>query len=84
MKTFAKIFPQIFDSSIARDLDVRTTFMDMLILADYNGVVDMTHDAIARRTNRPEEAASTFCVNDSTARQRTKPLFLTLKRRLRL
>jgi len=27
--------------------------MDMLVLADQNGVVDMTHDAIARRTNVP-------------------------------
>lgn len=29
------------------------TLMDMVILADQNGVVDMTHEAIARRTNRP-------------------------------
>jgi hypothetical protein len=29
--------------------------MDMLVLADMNGVVDMTHEAIARRTNRPIE-----------------------------
>ena len=27
--------------------------MDFLILADKNGVVDMTHESIARRTNRP-------------------------------
>ncbi len=27
--------------------------MDLLILADRNGVVDMTHEAISRRTNRP-------------------------------
>lgn len=29
--------------------------MDLLVLADRNGVVDMTHEAIARRTNRPIE-----------------------------
>lgn len=29
--------------------------MDFLILSDCNGVVDMTHEAIARRTNRPIE-----------------------------
>lgn len=29
--------------------------MDLLTLADPNGVVDMTHEAIARRTNRPVE-----------------------------
>jgi len=27
--------------------------MDLLVLADRDGVVDMTHEAIARRTNRP-------------------------------
>jgi len=29
--------------------------MDLLVLADPDGVVDMTHEAIARRTNRPLE-----------------------------
>ncbi len=29
--------------------------MDMLVLSDANGIVDMTHEAIARRTNRPLE-----------------------------
>jgi len=52
---YAKIFAQIYDSSIAEDHEVRFTFMDMLILADPDGVVDMTHEAIARRTNRPIE-----------------------------
>ncbi|MDE2105438.1 MAG: hypothetical protein KGL39_49885, partial [Patescibacteria group bacterium] len=50
---FAKIFNQIFDSSIVEDPELRFTFMDLLVLADINGVVDMTHEAIARRTNRP-------------------------------
>jgi hypothetical protein len=50
---YAKIFSQIFDSSIAESPEVRFTFMDLLILADSDGVVDMTHEAIARRTNRP-------------------------------
>ena len=52
---YAKLFLQIFDSSIAENPDVRVTFMDMLILANRHGVVDMTHEAIARRTNRPLE-----------------------------
>ena len=52
---FAKIFSQIYDSSIVEDSEMRFTFMDMLVLADVNGVVDMTHEAIARRTNRPIE-----------------------------
>jgi hypothetical protein len=50
---FAKIFSAIYDSSIVEDPEVRFTFMDLLVLADMNGVVDMTYDAIARRTNRP-------------------------------
>jgi hypothetical protein len=52
---FAKVFSQIFDSSIAMDHVVRHVFMDMLVLADRDGVVDMTQDAIARRTNVPLE-----------------------------
>ena len=55
MNVFAKIFTQIFDSSISRDYMVRHVFMDLLVLADRDGVVDMTLDAISRRTNVPEE-----------------------------
>ena len=55
MNVFAKIFAQIFDSSIAGDYMVRHIFMDLLVLADRDGVVDMTPDAISRRTNVPEE-----------------------------
>lgn len=54
VNVFAKIFAQIFDSSIAGDYVVRHVFMDLLVLADRDGVVDMTLDAIARRTNVPE------------------------------
>jgi len=50
---FAKIFSQIFDSSIAEDYRVRLVFEDFLKLADVDGVVDMTPEAIARRTNVP-------------------------------
>ena len=52
---FAKIFEQIFDSSIANDHVVRQQFMDLMVLADRNGVVDMTPEAISRRTNVPLE-----------------------------
>ena len=52
---FAKVFEQIFDSSIAEDWQTRVVFEDMLILADQNGVVDKTCEAIARRTNVPIE-----------------------------
>lgn len=50
---FAKVFTQIFDSSIVEKPEVRFTFTDLLTLCDVNGVVDMTHEAISRRTNRP-------------------------------
>jgi hypothetical protein len=58
MTVFAKIFAQIFDSSISSDYVVRHVFMDLLVLADRDGVVDMTLDAISRRTNVPEEIVS--------------------------
>lgn len=52
---FAKIFTQIFDSSIAENYEVRHVFEDLLKLADQDGAVDMTQEAIARRTNMPLE-----------------------------
>ncbi len=52
---FAKVFGQIFDSSIADDYNCRRMFMDLLVLADSDGAVDMTPDAISRRTNVPIE-----------------------------
>lgn len=55
---FAKVFSQIFDSSISVNYQTRHVFMDMLVLADSDGVVDMTLDAIARRTNVPLETVT--------------------------
>lgn len=52
---FGKIFAQIYDSSIAEDYQLRTVFQDMIILADINGVLDMTPEALSRRTNVPLE-----------------------------
>ncbi len=52
---YAKIFAQIFDSSIAENYETRHTFEDLLKLADLDGVVDMTMEAISRRTNVPIE-----------------------------
>lgn len=51
----AKVFSQIFDSSIADDFRLRHFFMDLLVLADLNGCVDMTPSAIAARTRIPLE-----------------------------
>ena len=50
---YGKIFQQIYDGSLRSDPMVRLVFMDMVILADKDGVVDMTHEAIAARTNVP-------------------------------
>lgn len=50
---YAKVFEQIFDSSISEDYLTRLVFEDLLVLADQNGVVDKTHEAISRRTNVP-------------------------------
>lgn len=55
---FAKVFEQIFDSSIAEDWQVRHVFEDLLKLAKKSGpdwVVDMTPESIARRANMPLE-----------------------------
>lgn len=60
---FAKVFEQIFDSTVARDYTVRHMFIDLLILADPTGAVDMTYDAIARRTNVPQETVER-CINE--------------------
>lgn len=50
---YAKIFTQIFDSSIADNWKHRHVFEDLLKLADKNGVVDMTPEAICSRTRMP-------------------------------
>jgi hypothetical protein len=50
---YSKVFQQIFESSISEDHVVRHVFMDLLVLADRHGEVDMTPMAISRRTNVP-------------------------------
>lgn len=52
---YAKIYEQIFDSSLAEDYQVRHVFEDLLKLADQDGTVNRTPEAIARRTNVPFE-----------------------------
>ncbi len=56
MSGYQAIWRSILDSSIARDYVVRHVFEDLLKLADYRtGEVDMTAEAIARRTNVPPD-----------------------------
>jgi hypothetical protein len=50
---YAKVFSQVFESSLAEDYKTRHIFIDLLILADPEGIIDMTPAAIARRTNVP-------------------------------
>jgi len=73
---FAKIFGQIFDSSIAEDYNCRRMFMDLLVLADETGAVDMTHEAIARRTNVPLEDVKKYitqlCLPDPKSRSKVE------------
>ena len=57
---FVKVFSQIFDSSIAENYELRHFFEDMLKLADIDGVVDMTPEAISRRINLPIEKVIPF------------------------
>lgn len=72
---YAKVFQQIYDSSIADDWTARLVFMDFLVLADKNGVVDMTHESISRRTNVPidvvRKAISKLEQEDPASRTKT-------------
>jgi hypothetical protein len=47
---FVKIYRSILDSSIANDVWVRHVFMDLLLLAEKDGSINMTPMAISRRT----------------------------------
>ncbi len=54
---YAKLFRQMYHGTLATDgpWEALVTFQQMLILADKDGVVDMTHKAIARETTIPLE-----------------------------
>jgi len=56
---YVKLFEQILDSSIAENYKTRLVFEDMLLLADQHGIVDITHEAFARRTNIPLDIVKT-------------------------
>jgi hypothetical protein len=55
IQPYGKVFRQIYSSSVAADWKAMITFQQMIVLADKNGVVDMTHEAISRFTNIPIE-----------------------------
>ena len=54
---YAKIFAQIYDGSLCTlgPWEALVTFQQMLVLADQDGNVDMTVEAMARRTTIPLE-----------------------------
>jgi hypothetical protein len=51
---YARVFTQILDSSLASDWKARHVFEDFLKL-HIEGMVDMTRDALSRRTNIPRD-----------------------------
>ncbi len=69
---YVKVFAQILHSSIADDWQVRLVFEDFLKLADWHGVVDMTPESIARRTNVPldivKAGIAALCAPDPQSR----------------
>lgn len=52
---YGKIFESIYDSSISEDWQVMIIFQQLIVLCDWHGIVDMTPEAISRRTNIPLE-----------------------------
>src|SRR5579859_4956422 len=50
---YGKLFTQMYDSSLCEVWEALITFQQLIALSDSQGVVDMTHEAIHRRTNIP-------------------------------
>ena len=50
---YAKIFEQMYDGSLYGDWKALVTFQQMIVLANMDGVVDMTPQALAARTGIP-------------------------------
>ena len=69
---YAKVYTQILDGSLAADTAVRHLFMDMLILADIDGVVDMTPEAISARTRTPLDVVTHGLAKLSTPDKRSR------------
>lgn len=60
-RLYARVFTQILDSSLSENWMARHVFEDMFKLAD-DGVLDITREAFARRTNVPLDV-----INDAIA-----------------
>ena len=54
---YAKLYVSMYDGTLATrgPWEALVTFQQLLVLADRFGIVDMTHEAISRRTTVPED-----------------------------
>lgn len=50
---YGKIFDSIYDGTISADWKAMITFQQFIVLADQDGIVDMTPPALSRRTGIP-------------------------------
>lgn len=50
---YAKIFSSIYDGTLVEKWEALVTFQQLLVLSDSEGIIDMTPQAIARRTGIP-------------------------------
>ena len=73
---YGKIFEQIYDSSVCEDWQAMITFQQLIVLADADGVVDMTAKSISRRTNIPldviEYGIAELAKPDSSSRSKAE------------
>jgi len=74
---YAKIFTQIFSSSIVEEsIEIRYVWMCLLVLSDQEGIIDMTIPSIARRINVNEDlvekAIQKFMQPDASSRTPTQ------------
>lgn len=56
---YGKVFQQIYDSSICTNWKALVTFQQFIVMADSQGIVDITPHAIAQRTGIPEDIIRT-------------------------
>lgn len=73
---FAKVFQSIYEGTLADNWQALVTFQQMLILANADGVVDMTAVSISRRTGIPLEiiAAGIARLEEADPQSRTPDL----------
>lgn len=50
---YGKIFASMYDGTLVEDWQTRLVFIDMIVLCDPDGYLDMTPEALSRRTNVP-------------------------------